>query len=186
MTAVDGRAGQDTTPAQPDGPRWRRGIVRWLILATGDPANAIYGTILVAAVVAAEDPDHTESYEIALTVAVTVMVFWLAHGYSRVVSGRLSTGTKPSLGEVRAALAEHWPIVQAAVPPMAALGIAVAEGASVVGAQDAALGTSVVLLAIWGTVAGRACRLTGWRLVVYACSSAALGLVMIVLEVIIH
>ncbi|WP_322762795.1 hypothetical protein [Frankia sp. Cr2] len=186
MTAVDGRAGQDTTPAQSEGPAWRRGIVRWLILATGDPANAIYGTILVAAVVAAEDPEQTQIYEVFLTVAVTVTVFWLAHGYSRVVSGRLSTGTKPSLGEVRGALAEHWPIVQAAVPPMAALGIAAAEGASVVGAQQAALWTSVVLLATWGTVAGRACQLTGWRLVVYAGSSAALGLVMIAFEVIIH
>ncbi len=165
---------------------WRRGVVRWLILPTGDPANAIYGTILVAAVVAAEDPQQTQSYEIALTVAVTVVVFWLAHGYARVISSRLSTGAGLSLGEVRAALAEHWPIVQAAVPPMAVLAIAAGEGATVEGAQQAALWTSVVLLGIWSTVAGRASQLVGWRLVCYAGSSAVLGFLMIILEVLIH
>ncbi|WP_131749244.1 hypothetical protein [Frankia sp. Cppng1_Ct_nod] len=179
-----------TGPVGPVGPAtraaWRTGLVRWLVPRAGDPANAIYGTILVTAIIAAEDPDQIHISDIIVTVAVTVIVFWLSHGYADLIGDRLNAGTRPSLREVNRSLARNWPIVQAAVVPTAALIIAAVAGATVENAQAAALWTSTALLAVWGIVAGRACRLHGWGLALHAGGSALLGLVMIFLKVLIH
>lgn len=176
-----------------------RSAVRAVLLPpTGRPVHAVYGTVLTAGLIAAQDPDHSSAREIVFAVATTVVVFWLAHGYAHAVGHRVRPDAGPCVGRgfdpgagrgwvgVRWALAENWPMVRAAFPPLAALAIAHAAGASVDHAQEAALWTSLVLLCAWGLFAGHTGGLRRWRLAAYTAGIALLGLVLIGLEVAIH
>ena len=152
----------------------------------GDPVHAIYGTVITAGLIASQDAADASTSDITATVLVTVAVFWLAHGYAHVV-GRTDLGTGRSvLAEGRESLAEHWPMVQAAVLPLVALLIVRLAGWTVDDSQEAALWTCTLLLAGWGYVAGRARGLPRWRLFGFAATSFLLGLVLVALEVAIH
>jgi hypothetical protein len=53
-------------------------------------AGAIYGNIVVTAVVASlPEDDDTSSLELVVAALGTVLVFWLAHVYARVLAGGL-------------------------------------------------------------------------------------------------
>ncbi len=81
-------------------------------------AGGIYGTIVVAGLLAATGPDDDpEVWPTALWVAVTVVVFWLAHSWSLSIARR-ATGIDAERRGLRRSLAHHWPIVQAACPPL--------------------------------------------------------------------
>ncbi|WP_261554254.1 hypothetical protein [Frankia tisae] len=168
----------------------------------GRPEHGIYGTVLTAGLLAAQDPRDYPLTDIVVDVLVTVTVFWLAHGYAHAIGHRLSAGRGPDNGltpadayadpEIRGprlawvALVESWPLVRASIIPLGVLVLARLVGASVDDAQEAALWTCVALLALWGLRAGRAAGLDGWRLARYATGSSLLGLILVALEVLIH
>ncbi len=58
----------------------------------GRPESGIYGTVLTAGLLAAQDPRHDPMAGIVLDVLVTVTVFWLAHGYAHAVGHPLARG----------------------------------------------------------------------------------------------
>ncbi len=162
----------------------------------GRPEPGIYGTILTAGLIAAQDPRTDPLADIVADVLITAAVFWLAHGYAHAVARPLTPGEATSaraavspprgLRLAWTALVANWPLVRAALVPLGVLVLARAAGASVDDAQEAALWTCVALLALWGLRAGRAAGLGGWRLARYATGSSLLGLILVVLEVLIH
>jgi hypothetical protein len=139
-------------------------------------------------------------------VLVTVVVFWLAHGYAHALSRPLDpalTGTEtasttvapPSrpvparwsgLRQAGTALAVNWPLARACLLPVLALVLARLVGVSVDDAQEVALWSCVALLTLWGYRAGHAAGLDHWRLARYTAGSALLGIALVVLEVAIH
>nr|MDT0663899.1 hypothetical protein [Micromonospora sp. DSM 115978] len=165
---------------------WRTGLGRILTPPFGDPVHAIYGTVITAGLIASQDSAVVSTADITATVLVTVVVFWLAHGYAQIV-GRTDTDVERRMfAETRESLAAHWPMVQAAVLPLGVLLLVRLAGASIDGSQEAALWTSTVLLALWGYVAGRARRLPRWRLLGFAATSFLLGVILVGLESSIH
>lgn len=170
------------------GSPWRSGLARVLTPPVGDPVHAIYGTVITAGLLSSEDPAVATTADIALSVLVTVVVFWLSHGYAEIVGRSDVADSRNRLvrDEARQSLAEHWPMVQAAVLPLVALFAARLVGASVDDSLEAALWTSTVLLALWGYVAGRARRLPWPRLVGFAATSFLLGVLLVGLETSIH
>ncbi|MCK9929977.1 hypothetical protein MXD62_22895 [Frankia sp. Mgl5] len=177
-----------------------------LFPSTGHPRHAVYGTVLAAGLIAAQDPDQDSAAEIIAAVATTMVVFWLAHGYAHAIGHRVRRDTGDGIGRVadrragagagadagfgwsgaRRALVENWPMVRASFLPLAVLAVARAAGASVSDAQEAALWTSLLLLCAWGLFSGRAGGLRRWRLAGYTAGIALLGIVLIGLEVAIH
>jgi len=150
-------------------------------------ADAVYGTILVLAVVAAlSEDDAAGPGAIALGALTTSLVFWLVHVYAEVLSRRTSgdtTGTRPL---VRAAAIQEWPLVEAALAPLAPL---------VLGAIGVfSRGTSVTLsiavgladLGAWGYVAGRAMGQATVKSALSAAVAVLLGLVMVLLKNLVH
>ena len=92
-------------------------------LAMGERlAGFVYGTILTLSVVVAgarafpHDPAH-----VAELVAVTSLVFWLAHVYAHWLGESVSHGKHLSFGELRRVISREWSLVEAAVPPIVAL-----------------------------------------------------------------
>ena len=144
-------------------------------------AASIYGTVVTAAVIAAGGGQLTTG-SLAVTVLVTLVVYWLAEEYAELLGEHTHAGRLPSAGLIRSSLAAAWPMVTASFLPLAALLIARLLGASSTTAAWTALGLTVALLLIHGHSAARAAGLRGPRLVAVTASAGLLGAAMVVLK----
>jgi hypothetical protein len=144
-------------------------------------AEAIYGTVVAAGVlVAVASESQPDAGEAAAYALVTVVVLWLAHAWAHTL-GRRAAGAA-SLGGFTGSLVADSPLVLAALPALAGLGLALVFGASDETALDVASWVCVALLATWGGAVGVRERQGPVRVVLIAGGSAALGLIMIGLK----
>ena len=150
-----------------------------------NPARAIYGTILVMAVIAAiSHDDDIGSAEILGAVAATTLVFWIAHVYADVLASSATGRGQPSAHLVRVLMAQEWPLVEAAALPLVPIALAWIGLISTDTGVAVALGLGVFDLFAWGYRLGRR---RGARLpVLSGLLSAALGLVVVALKVAVH
>jgi hypothetical protein len=144
-------------------------------------AAAIYGTVVTAAVIAAGG-SHLGTAALAVTVVVTLVVYWLAEEYAELLGVHARAGRLPSADLVRSSLAAAWPMVTASFVPLAVLLVARLFGASSVNAAWFALGITVVLLIIHGYGAARAAGLDGIRLASVTGAAGLLGVALVVLK----
>lgn len=152
-----------------------------------NPASAVYGTVLAGSLIAVEGAhDQVDVLRLVAVVLVTQCVYWLAHTYSELVGGRITSGRRPRRGEVTHLLAEEWPLVSASFEPLAVLLVARALGASGNTAVLAGLWAGAVMLAGWALLAGRRARLRGGELLLYVAVSAGFGAVLVLLKTLLH
>jgi hypothetical protein len=144
-------------------------------------AAGIYGAIITASVMTAAG-DTLDTLPLALSVLITLAVYWLAEQYAEVLGEQTSQGRLPSWRRIMHGLAVSWPIVSASFVPLAALVVTRLAGASAFAAASAGVGTALALLTLHGWTAARAARLTGWRLAAATSIAAALGVVMVTLK----
>jgi hypothetical protein len=154
---------------------------------SGGLAGAIYGTLLATAVVAAlsEDP-AADPIEIVETLALTAVVFALAHAYASLLAGGAAGQHQIGRGEIRAAIADEVPLIVSFLPLVAALLLAplgvLSEGA----AESAAFVTGLVILAAAGSAIGWRQRAGVVGAVATGTLSAMLGLAIVALKAIVH
>ena len=122
------------------------------------------------------------SAQLASTVVVTLIVYWLAERYAELLGSHTHNGRLPSAGHIWSSLAETCPMVTASFLPVASIGVAVLFGASSSDAAQAALIVSVVRLIMHGYTVGRAAGLRGKRLVVVTVIAGLLGVAMVILK----
>lgn len=147
-------------------------------------AAGIYGIIVGAAVMAAS---HAPSaVAVVLAVLITLVVYWGAERYARIVAARIHDGRRPDRHELRSQLTTGWAMVSASVLPLAVLIAARLLGAELITAVFWALGCSTVLLGLAGWEVGRDGKLTPRERVVSAATAAAFGGVLIVLKMLLH
>jgi hypothetical protein len=144
-------------------------------------AASIYGTIITAAVIAAGGGRLTTG-ALAVTVLVTLVVYWLAEQYAELLGEHTHAGRLPGPAQVRTSLGAAWPMVTASFVPLACLLLARLFGASTSNAAWVALLVTVALLVVHGYAAGRAAGLAGLRLLLVAGTAGLLGVVMVVLK----
>jgi hypothetical protein len=148
-------------------------------------SGGIYGTIVVAGLLAATGPDdNPEIWPTALWVLVTVVVFWLAHSWSLSIARR-ATGLTPQ-GGLGQSLVHHWPLVQSAFPPLTVMFVAALLGADEEKAILLAAWSCVVLLGFWGFSVGRQEHDSPARIALTSLGCAGLGFVMVLLKIVIH
>lgn len=83
----------------------------------GNPAGLIYGTIVVAALLAAENARQETYPRTAGAVAITLALYWLAYSYAEFTGERIERSEHFTYaGLVRAAKAELAVLLGAAVP----------------------------------------------------------------------
>ncbi len=141
----------------------------------------IYGTIITTAtMIAAAEGSHDER-EIAATVLVTLVVYWLAHSYAVALGS--AHGATPVWTVAVHQLAAESPIVLACILPLAALLLASAFGASFAVSTTIAVWVGVALMFFWGLQASRRLHLTLVARLVSAAAFGLLGLGIIVLRV---
>jgi hypothetical protein len=144
-------------------------------------AAGIYGAIITAAIIAAVG-DHLPTLALAVSIVVTLVVYWVAEVYAELLGEHVARGQLPTWPYIRAALAARWPMVSASYIPLLALVVARAAGASVATAANVGLAAAVVLLVFHGWSVGRASKLRGGHLLIVTLIAAALGLVMVLLK----
>jgi len=157
--------------------------------ATYDPhdraerlAGAIYGTIVVAGVLAASDYDEQpEALDTGLYAVSTVIVLWVAHAWAQTVGRRLVGGAGWGKA-LRHSLGRDWPLVQSVVPPLGAMALAGAFGAADETAISIGFWVCVAALGAWGAAIAHRERASAGRTVGAAFVSAVLGLLLAVLK----
>lgn len=144
----------------------------------------IYGTIVVSAVLAAGGA-HLRTLPLAVTVFVTLLVYWAAEGYAELLGEHAHAGRLPTWSDVRASLAGIWPMVTASYLPLLSLLVARVLGADTKTAATVALVVAIALLLVQGWVGGKAARLQGLRLLVVTLVAGAFGVMMILLKLLV-
>ena len=141
--------------AAPRVPRWP---VRLKKEDEESTAAGIYGIIVGAAVMASSHGDTAGA--VIAAVAVTVVVYWAAERYARLVAARIHADRKPTRREVAHQLGEGWEIVTASLLPLIVLAALTTRGVDVTSAVYSALGCSTILLCIAGWEIGHGTRLS--------------------------
>jgi hypothetical protein len=150
-----------------------------------DYAAAVYGSVLVAALVGAAFEAHLDARTMTLTLLTTTLVFWLAHVWSEVMGARLA-GTVPHWSDVRRVAVSEWPVVEAGFVPDAVLALAWAGLYSRDTGAELAMIAAVLQLAAWGFAAGWRTQHCLAPAIVTGAVDCAFGLAIVGLEVAIH
>ena len=150
-------------------------------------AAAIYGTILVTAVIAySSEDDDLGTGQILIAVVVTLVVYWLAHVYTDVLGARMAGSTAPLRDVVRRVAADEWPLVQATIAPAIPLLLGATDALSRSTAVNLALGVALADLCGWGYRAARASHQSRAKSAVSALLAVALGLLVVLLKNLLH
>ena len=147
-------------------------------------AGFVYGTIVVLAVLVAgvrAFPDDTG--RIAAMVVVTSVVLWVAHVYAHSLAHSVAHDERVSLAELRLIARREGSVVEAAVPPLAALMLGIFGAVSANTAVWLAFGAGLVGLAVQGVVFARVERLRWPAMLLVVAANVGLGLTLAGLKV---
>ncbi|UWP85684.1 hypothetical protein [Dactylosporangium fulvum] len=167
--------------------RRRHSIARRVRLAGAtkeSTAAGIYGVIVSAAVMASSHAGSATALVVA--VAVTLIVYWSAERYARLVAERIHEGHRPAWRQVGQQLTTGWEIVTASALPVAVLVVLRLMGIDLYVAVIWALVCSTLLLCLAGWDVGRRGQLTGPERLASAAATGMFGVVMILLKVVLH
>ena len=143
----------------------------------------IYGTIVVLAVVVAGARAYPHgSGHIAALVVATTIAFWLAHVYSHALAHSVGQDKHLSLGELRYIARREASIIEAALPPVAALVLGAVGVLSPHTAVWVAFVLGLVVLAAEGIVVARVERLGWLGTIAVVAGNVSLGLVLVALK----
>jgi hypothetical protein len=146
----------------------------------------IYGTIVVLAVLVAGAKAYPDAAgRIAALVAITSIVFWLAHVYAHSLGQSVATDEHLSMSELRHIARREGSLVEAAVPPLAALMLGAFGLLSTRGAVWLAFGLGLAVLAVQGVVFARVERLGRLGTLAVVTANLGLGVVLVGLKLLV-
>jgi hypothetical protein len=147
-------------------------------------AAGVYGVIIGAAVMASSHA--TSAGAIILAVLVTLVIYWSAERYARIVAQRIHEGRRLTAYQVRSQLTGGWEIVTASALPVTVLALLNFAGVALRTTVISALVCSALLLCVAGWEMGRHGQLTPLERLVSTMVAGAFGVVMILLKVTLH
>ena len=145
----------------------------------------VYGTIVVLSVlVAGARAFPHDAGQIAALVVATSVVFWLAHVYAHGISRSVADDERLSVGELLQIARHEGSIVEAALPPVAALLLAVVGLVATSTAVWLAFGLGLFVLFVEGLVVARIERFGAVGTVAIVSANLALGLALVALKLV--
>jgi hypothetical protein len=146
-------------------------------------AGFIYGTIVVLAVIVAGARAYPhDAGHIAALVAVSVVALWLAHVYAHALGYSVAHDQHLSLAELQYIARREASIVEAALPPLAALLLGALGVVATNVAVWVAFGLGLVVLAAQGITFARIERLGWLGTLVVVTANLGFGVVLIGLK----
>jgi hypothetical protein len=166
--------------------RRRRGLGRLTPSGNTEEATAagVYGVIVSASVMTASHASTAVAVDAA--VLVTMIIYWSAERFARVVAGRIHSGHRPDRRELRRELTTGWQIVSASVLPLIVLVVTRLLGRPLDQAILAALVCCTLLLCLAGWEMGRHGQLSRLERLVVTAVAGSFGFLMIVLKSLLH
>jgi len=147
-------------------------------------ADAVYGLILYSALVAGVSDDHSDALEVLIFAAASLVIFWGAHVFAGTVAGH---GAELSLGAaLRRALGHSSGMLYAAILPSLALLLGVFHLVSADDAVNLGLLVATIVLGVLGYYAFSQRRSPVIIRILGGLGTAVFGLLMIVLNIIVH
>jgi hypothetical protein len=147
-------------------------------------AAGLYGVIVSSAVMAASHANG--AVVVAASVVITLVVYWAAERYARLVAERIHDGRRPTWREVRRQLTQGWEFVTASFLPLVVMIVVRLLGAGVSGAVLAGLICSTALLCAAGWEIGRRGQLSTRERLVSAAVAGLFGVGMIAMKALLH
>ena len=154
------------------------------VVPRGNLAGSLYGLILVTSVIVTLSGKEIELLAVALV--VTSAVFALAHAWAHALSEAAEEQRAVDRHRFARSLTHEWPIVQAALPAAVLVALAALGVWSTDTALWVALGVNVVLLFVWGAGLRELAGGTLAQMLAAGASTAALGLILVLLKVLVH
>lgn len=146
----------------------------------------VYGTIAVAALLAAESAQRETYPDTVGAVLIALALYWLAHSYADFAGRRLKAAEKLSFaGLGRTMVHQLWILLGAAVPLLMLL-VWWAAGARLSTAVTAAIWSAAVVLALIELAAALRAHLTGRELIAQTSLGLLLGLLVIAMKIVLH
>lgn len=159
--------------------------VEWLVPAE-NPAGAVYGMIVVGALLAAESGRYESHADAVGSTLIALGLYWLAHAYAGVLGQRLTSHERLTAGALGRALLHDWAIVRGAAIPLLALLLGWALGAGREAAVSAALWSTVAGLIAFELLAGVRSRATRPELALEVGVGVAMGVGILALKILLH
>jgi hypothetical protein len=147
---------------------------------------AVYGSFLVASVVGVAFEAGQGARFMTTSALGSALVFWLAHWWSEVLGEQIAAGEAFRRRDVLGIARREWPLVEAAVVPTLLLALAWAGVWSRDTGAELALAAAVLQIVDWALVAGRRAGWTWLRASAFAAVEGALGVVLLLLERLVH
>ena len=147
-------------------------------------AAGIYGVIVSAAVMVASDAESAVALDLA--VLVTLLIYWGAERYARLIAERIHLGHRLTFAQTRRQLTHGWAFVTASFLPLVVLSVVRLLGAGMDTAVIAALGCSTLLLGLAGWEMGRLGHLTLLERIAATAVGGLFGVVLIFLKTTLH
>jgi hypothetical protein len=146
----------------------------------------IYGTIVVLAVIVAGARAYPHGAgHIAALVAATSAAFWLAHVYAHALGRSVATREHLSWAEVRDIARHEASILEAAIPPVAALVLGTLGVLSVRTSVWLAFSLALLVLAVEGIVFARVERLGVLGTIGVVAANLGLGVLLVGLKILV-
>jgi hypothetical protein len=155
------------------------------LLPRGNLAGSLYGLILVTSVIATLEQNEEQIGLMIAALVVTALVFALAHAWAHALDAAARARTPVDRHLLVRGIQHEWPIVQAALPASIVLALASFDLYTVATALWIAVGVNVGLLFLWGAVLRDIAGGTLTQALLGGLSSAALGLLLVLLKVIV-
>jgi hypothetical protein len=163
-----------------------RGARGFFGLILNNPGSAIYGTIAVGALLAAESVRRETYGKNIEAVVITLLIYWLAHAYADLAAVRLRSGERLTIGRLAKTMLHELPLLAGATIPLAILLICWAAGTRLSVAVIAALWTSAAIVVTIELSAGIRGRLAARQFLAQVLVGAVLGSLVIFLKVVLH
>jgi hypothetical protein len=152
----------------------------------GDSASAIYGTLTVGALLAAEQASLETYARTIIAIFITMMVYWLAHSYASSVQQRLRNAQALTFKMVgRTMLRESTILLGAAVPLLVVL-VFGAAGAELTTAVNAGVWSSAIVIVGIETISAARADLKGTELVMQVVIGVLISGLVLVLRAVLH
>jgi hypothetical protein len=153
---------------------------------SSNPGALVYGTILVATLLAAESPKRETYANTLAAVIVALLVYWLSIAYAELTGERIRDEEPFTLSAFTRAAVHERPVIYGALGPLLVLLVCWAAGAGLTTAVDIAIWAAGAIIVATEIAIGVRAELTGRQLVVQTGMGVVLGLSAEALRVLLH
>jgi hypothetical protein len=160
-------------------------VTGW-VLPSENPSGAIYGLIVIGALLAAESGRHESYLDTIASAAIAATLYWVAHSYAGVLGNRLSEGERLTAGVLLRALGRDVTLIRGAAIPLLALLLAAIAGASQETAVTVAVWSAIVSLAAFELLAGLRSGASRGELAIEVAVGVSMGLAILALKIVLH